>query len=210
MKVKKKFLNENTPCGLFEGDSGNKYIVTNHYLDEIDGTVAVAIALVHSELSPFTWHILDEEPLELGCWHGSYRVKLLNALAEEIAVGHPGVISIGDRHASLQANDLGGTCHLISLGFVGPKGLHFKDFDGWIIEPEKGGKPFFQKVHEGNFSLVLRTKLKKNGTVIMCNMIMQMLKQGTMERVLPRPDSTKYSYKLTEDRIKHLQSDRTF
>jgi hypothetical protein len=136
-------LCERTPCGLFEDYDGNKYIVTNKYLDDRNQTVGVAIALIHSHLRPFTWQILDQQPLGDGCWYGSYRIRLVNALAEECAMGFPGIVSIGDRHASIQCRDSDGACHMISLGYVGQKGFNFRDFDGRGRRVNRSRRSFF-------------------------------------------------------------------
>lgn len=195
------YLNEFTPNGLFEASNGNKYVITSSEgIDENSSLILIkyAIALVHRHLRPFTVQILGEQALEHGYWYGSFLIRLASALPEECALGFSGVISLGDKHASIQCQDLRQNYQMVSLGRVGPKGFEFRDFDGWAIEPTtRVGGPFFEKPPNGNLNLVLRPNFVRNqfGAGI-CNSLKQMLKEGIMEKALARPDSTKYSYRL--------------
>lgn len=188
-------LNDETACGLFESRAGNKYIVTDHAMLGDDRMFRVAISLAHKTLLPLTWFILDEHTSAVGCWRGPYRIRLLNVLAEECAMGFPGVITTGDRHASIQCRDMNDRVDMVSLGYVGRKGFKFRDIDGWSIECGKFKNPFFQKPPAGNVNLYIQPNQPGEGCAGLNNILKQMVKEGQLEKSLARPNSKQYSYK---------------
>lgn len=194
------YLNVYTPPGLFEAVNGNKYLITENNIIDDESGVKAAIALVHRHLPPFTWQALDQQPLESGTWHGRYQIRLLNALAEECDMHFPGVISTGDRHASIQCRHLDGRVQMINIGYVGRDGFEFRDFDGWAVESPNLRDAFFKQSPEGNTDLVLQPRLKlkrgKKGYSGLSNILKEMVKHGLMEKALLRPNSTKFSYRL--------------
>lgn len=191
----KTYLCDTTPCGLFKDFDGNKYLITDHYVDEEDCVLGVAIALAHSDLPRFTWQVLGPEPLGRGRWYGPYRIRFVDALARECGMGHPGVITVGDRHASIQCTDKAGKCHMISLGYVGRKGLLFKDFDGWMIEMDDGSGVFCETATQASASLVLRPRVSKKGSSTINNIFKRLIKEGTIVKRLKAPNNTRYEYR---------------
>ena len=191
----KIYLCDRTPSGLFKDSDGNKYLTVDHYIQERDCTLGVAIALAHSDLRPFTWQVLGQQPLGYGSWHGSYRIRLVDALEQECSMGCPGVVSVGDRHASIRCPDLTGTCHMISLGYVGKKGFMFRDFDGWIIETSERGDIFFRTSTKSSTGLVLRPRASKRGTATINNILKELVKKGLFEKELKSPNSSKFGYR---------------
>lgn len=188
-------LNDKTPCGLFETQEGNKYLVTDHAMFGGEGMYRVAISLVHTTLPPWTWFALDEHASAIGHWHGPYRFRLLSVLEEECAMGFPGVITTGDCHASIQCRDLDGGVEMLSLGYVGRNGFKFRDIDGWSIECQKFTRPFFEKPPAGNVNFVIQPKWPGEGHAGLNNILKQMVKEGRLEKSLARPNSKMYSYR---------------
>ena len=145
-------LNVDTPYGLFEARSGNKYIVTE------DRGTRIAVALVHDSLPPFTWLTLEQKPLEQGHWWGPYQLRLTHKRAKSHAFIKAGVIQVGDSCAVIDCLDVHGDLGCISLGTVGDIGTYYRDHDGWAVELLDSKDVFFELVHPTSANLTVEPK----------------------------------------------------
>ena len=139
-------LDATLPRGLFEGDSGSKYLI-----GENDDSTKFAIVLAHKFLPSFTWFGLTRLSLEEGRWLGPWELCLTHRATSATLSDKLGRIDLWDLRASICCRPIGGgETHWLGLGYVGTKGYvgskHFasRDFDGWSIEPLLSDDPFFR------------------------------------------------------------------
>jgi hypothetical protein len=118
-------LDRDTPCGVFETNGGNRYIIKKH-----DGG-KVAIVLRHRFERPFTCKRLNRLLRAEGFWLGKAKVvptRNINLLSGHLPIG---TISSGDRVSSLLCRKTDGDCVWISLGVL--FGIPFHSYDHWQI-----------------------------------------------------------------------------
>lgn len=135
-------LDEDTPCGLFETNRGERMLVT------MNEDVKVAIILYHHTLLSFTWQRLTKKPLATGDWLGDFEVELVHRFRGRSGTYPLGTLGIMERSLHLD-------CH-IGDGDHGdgyPGGIHIgdidysdplTDYDGWRIL--KDNRVFFEKL----------------------------------------------------------------
>ena len=133
-------LNYNCPTGLFQGRTGNRYIVVE------DSDFLVAIVLRHQLLSTFTWLTLHEHPLDEGrsiekCW-----LRPTHLSIGDHGEGEPLLLGIEGRAATLLCNSPAGGCNWLPLGSLRKRCCIGGDFDGWSVEVEQMRAPFFEQV----------------------------------------------------------------
>lgn len=129
-------LSANTPCGLFLANSGNRYLVFD------DGKRRSALALVHSELDPFTAIKLKKRHLETGTWLGLGYIRLDRFADYESKAMYTGMLYIMNGAASILITD-GRERFALKPVAEGEGGVEKWAYDRWTLFAQ-GGLEFFR------------------------------------------------------------------
>jgi hypothetical protein len=117
----------NTGFGLYQSQSGNKFLITR------DFDVWIAITLYHPDLPAFTWLPFTERPGEKGRWLGPCEIRLTHMLPKG-SQSSPGHIGILEHYLSMDCCSVDGQRHSIALGSIGDVKYHGRKFDGWALD----------------------------------------------------------------------------
>lgn len=131
-------LNQVSPFGAFISHSGNKYIVTEDF-----GT-KIAIVLKHDSIPQFSWIPLGKKTVERANWQGPFWLSATHAAIHQ-GVYAPGIIEVGDGFAGLDCTAPSGDLNSINLGYAGPRGSHFCEYDGWEVHTLACSRLFFKR-----------------------------------------------------------------
>jgi len=146
-------LSVSTPCGLFETDTGDRYLVTNA------GIGKIAIILRHRTASCFSWTALTPLAIATGVWLGDGEIELTHlATPEGEELGTLSFVDRGWIYLRCRQECSGLAWIMIATT---NETAEDKDYDGWRIL--KWGRTFFEWTPpQASFPLVLPFNLLRS------------------------------------------------
>ena len=128
-------LNVSTPTGIFESDSGNRYMVS------VEQNNKIAIVLRHSRRPAFSWSKLAHSPLEQGNWLGDCELELTYRVTGRSESSY-GQICLDSDDASVFCHAEHGDTNWLAIGTAGYSDL-YGQYVGWRLL--KNGQVFFEQ-----------------------------------------------------------------
>lgn len=140
-------LDQETPCGMFESDQGDRYLV----IEDEEGKLA--IALRHRKRRPFFRHLLSQRKIATGNWLGNCELQLTHRSEANPMAQAVGTLGIDEGSVSLLCRQQRSNICWRPLARI-PLSDPLTEYDGWRLM--KAGCVFHEQLPgRENFPTVL-------------------------------------------------------